>query len=118
MLKDTVHVFAANSRSPGFDEPANFRCIFIVVLTLCRAHALFSDAFFYDYGFVLAISGMTSPLRLGCSSRWYLVRPSRRNSKPSSGELTKRKRSTSPGAITPASAMALKLRMLFQYSPP
>src|SRR6266851_3325153 len=71
------------------------------------------------YGFVLAISGTTSPVRFGCGgARWYLTSPSRRNSKPSSGESTMRNRSRSAGEIVPASIMASKLISRFQYSLP
>src|SRR6185437_1207614 len=67
MLEDAVHVFAANSSGPCFNELADFRCIFVVSITLGRPHARSSP--FYRYGFVFAISGITSPLRLGGSSR-------------------------------------------------
>src|ERR1019366_10290543 len=62
------------------------------------------------YGLVLAISGTAaSPLRLGCCGpRWYLVSPSFRNSKLSSGESD----------ILPASTRASKLTIFFQYALP
>ena len=40
------------------------------------------------YGLVFAISGRASPSFLGVPPRWYFVRPSRRNSKASSGLST------------------------------
>src|SRR5208282_2259314 len=72
------------------------------------------------YGRVLAISGTAaSPVRLACCGpRWYVVRPSFRNSKLSSGESDILKRSRSPGAMVPASTIASKLRIFFQYSLP
>ena len=58
------------------------------------------------YGFVLAISGTTSPTRRGRSGpRWYLVRPSRRYSKPSSGLSTTLNSSKSGAEIAPASTI-------------
>src|SRR5438552_5690291 len=68
-------------------------------------------------GFVFAISGTASPTLFGCSGpRWYLVSPSRRYSKPSSGESTILNNSMSCGEIVPESAKAWKLITRFQYS--
>src|SRR2546429_6751941 len=71
------------------------------------------------YGLVFAISGTASPTLFGCSGpRWYLVSPSRRYSKPSSGESTILNNSMSCGEIVPESAKAWKLITRFQYSLP
>src|SRR6266436_7590234 len=58
------------------------------------------------YGLVFAISGRTSPSFLAMPARWCLVRPSRRNSNPCSGESAILKSSRSAAAIVPASIMA------------
>src|SRR5208337_987816 len=72
------------------------------------------------YGRVLAISGTAaSPWRFGCCGpRWYLVSPSFRNSKLSSGESDILNSSRSAAEIIPASASASKLMIFFQYSLP